>query len=311
MKTLANLEGELKSWAILEERLGDAMELAELNDESLEEDLQKEVLALQEEIEKREFDAMLSGEYDRGDALLAIHAGAGGNDAQDWAEMLQRMYLRWAEKRGFKTETLDLTAGEEAGIKSTTISISGLYAYGYLRSEKGVHRLVRISPFDSSNRRHTSFVLVEILPQVDDDNDINISPNDLRIDTFRSGGAGGQSVQKNDTAVRITHIPTGIVASCQNERSQTQNREMALKVLKGRLVALKQQERKGKIEELRGEYQKAEWGSQIRSYVLHPYHMVKDHRTEFEMGNTEAVLNGDLDPFIESYLRMTLGDKAP
>ena len=309
MKTLANLEGELKSWAILEERLGDAMELAEMGDESIEDDLQKEVLALQEEIGKREFDAMLAGEYDRGDALLAIHAGAGGNDAQDWAEMLQRMYLRWAEKRGYKTETLDLTPGEEAGIKSTTISISGLYAYGYLRSEKGVHRLVRISPFDSSNRRHTSFVLVEILPHVDDDHDININPNDLRIDTFRSGGAGGQSVQKNDTAVRITHLPTGIVASCQNERSQTQNREMALKVLKGRLVALKQQERKGKIDELRGEYQKAEWGSQIRSYVLHPYQMVKDHRTEFEMGNTEAVLNGDLDPFIENYLRMTLGEK--
>jgi len=309
MKTLANLEGELKSWAILEERLRDAMELTEMGDESLENDLQKEVLALQEEIEKREFDAMLSGEYDRGDALLAIHAGAGGNDAQDWAEMLQRMYLRWGEKRGFKTETLDLTPGEEAGIKSTTISVSGLYAYGYLRSEKGVHRLVRISPFDSSNRRHTSFVLVEILPQVDDDNDINLNPTDLRIDTFRSGGAGGQSVQKNDTAVRITHLPTGIVASCQNERSQTQNREMALKVLKGRLVALKQQERKGKIEELRGEYQKAEWGSQIRSYVLHPYQMVKDHRTDFEVGNTEAVLNGDLDPFIENYLRMTLGEK--
>ncbi len=309
MKTLSNLEGELKSWAILEDRLKDALELAELSDESLEDDLQKEVLALQEEIEKREFDAMLSGEYDRGNALLAIHAGAGGNDAQDWAEMLQRMYLRWAEKRGYKTETLDLTPGEEAGLKSTTISISGLYAYGYLRSEKGVHRLVRISPFDSSNRRHTSFVLVEILPQVEDDQDININPSDLRIDTFRSGGAGGQSVQKNDTAVRITHLPTGIVASCQNERSQTQNREMAIKVLKGRLVALKQQERKGKIEELRGEYQKAEWGSQIRSYVLHPYHMIKDHRTEFEMGNTEAVLNGELDPFIESYLRTTVGEK--
>lgn len=224
--------------------------------------------------------------------------------------MLQRMYLRWAEQRGFETETLDLTPGEEAGIKSTTIAVNGLYAYGYLRSEKGVHRLVRISPFDSSNRRHTSFVLVEILPQVEDDESIKINPNDLRIDTFRSAGAGGQSVQKNDTAVRITHLPTGIVASCQNERSQTQNREMAMKVLKGRLLALKQQERKEKIEELRGEYQKAEWGSQIRSYVLHPYHMVKDHRTDFEVGNTEAVLDGDLDPFIESYLRKTLGDKT-
>jgi len=310
MKTLSVLENELAAWAKLENRLADARELVELNDPDLEEDLTKEIQALQQEIEKREFDAMLSGEYDRGDALLAIHAGAGGNDAQDWAEMVQRMYLRWAEKRGFDAETLDLTPGEEAGIKSTTISISGLYAYGYLRSEKGVHRLVRISPFDSSNRRHTSFILVEILPQVEDDESIKINPNDLRIDTFRSAGAGGQSVQKNDTAVRITHIPTGIVASCQNERSQTQNREMAMKVLKGRLLALQQQERKEKIEELRGEYQKAEWGSQIRSYVLHPYHMVKDHRTDFEMGNTEAVLDGELDPFIESYLRFTLGDKA-
>ncbi len=311
MKTLSALENELKGWAILENRLADAKELIELSDPSLEEDLTKEIIALQGEIEKREFDAMLAGEYDRGDALLAIHAGAGGNDAQDWAEMVQRMYLRWAEKRGFETETLDLTPGEEAGIKSATISIQGLYAFGYLRSEKGVHRLVRISPFDSSNRRHTSFIMVEILPLVEDDESIKINPNDLRIDTFRSGGAGGQSVQKNDTAVRITHIPTGIVASCQNERSQTQNREMAMKVLRGRLLALKQQERKEKIEELRGEYQKAEWGSQIRSYVLHPYHMVKDHRTDFEMGNTEAVLDGDLDPFIESYLRMTLGDKTP
>jgi peptide chain release factor 2 len=310
MKTLSALESELENWANLESRLADAQELVELGDAALEEELKVEIKALQQEIGKREFDDMLSGKYDRGDALLAIHAGAGGNDAQDWAEMVQRMYLRWAEQRGFETETLDLTPGEEAGIKSTTIAINGLYAYGYLRSEKGVHRLVRISPFDSSNRRHTSFVLVEILPQVEDDDSIKINPNDLRIDTFRSAGAGGQSVQKNDTAVRITHVPTGIVASCQNERSQTQNREMALKVLKGRLLALKQQERKEKIEELRGEYQKAEWGSQIRSYVLHPYHMVKDHRTEFEMGNTEAVLDGDLDPFIESYLRLTLGDKA-
>jgi peptide chain release factor 2 len=310
MKSLSDLEAELRGWEELEGRLNDALELAEIDDENLQEELQSEVAALQKEIGKREFDAMLSGDYDRGDAILAIHAGAGGNDAQDWAEMLQRMYLRWAEKRGFETETLDLTPGEEAGIKSTTISISGLYAYGYLRSEKGVHRLVRISPFDSSNRRHTSFVLVEIMPQVVDDQEIEINPNDLRIDTFRSAGAGGQSVQKNDTAVRITHIPTGVVASCQNERSQTQNREMALKVLKARLLAIKQQERKDKIDELRGDYQKAEWGSQIRSYVLHPYHMVKDHRTDFEMGNTDAVLDGELDPFIENYLRQTLGDQT-
>ena len=309
MKSLASLEEEIKGWNQLEERLNYALELAELGDITLDEDLKIEVETIQAEIEKREFNAMLSGEYDQGDALLAIHAGAGGNDAQDWAEMVQRMYLRWAEKRGFETETLDITAGEEAGIKSTTISIQGSYSYGYLRSEKGVHRLVRISPFDSSSRRHTSFVLVEILPQVEDDSTISINPNDLRIDTFRSAGAGGQSVQKNDTAVRITHLPTGIVASCQNERSQTQNREMAMKVLKGRLLDLKHREQKEKIEELRGEYQKAEWGSQIRSYVLHPYQMVKDHRTEFEVGNTEAVLDGDLDPFIESYLRKTLGNK--
>ncbi len=309
MKTLSALEEEIKGWTALEQQLKDALELAVLEDENLQEELKAEVEIIQAEIEKREFNAMLSGEYDRGDALLAIHAGAGGNDAQDWAEMVQRMYLRWAEKRGFETETIDLTPGEEAGIKSTTISISGPYAFGYLKSEKGVHRLVRISPFDSSNRRHTSFILVEILPQVEDDSSIKINPNDLRIDTFRSGGAGGQSVQKNDTAVRITHIPTGIVASCQNERSQTQNREMAMRVLIARLAELKLRIRKEKIEELRGEYQKAEWGSQIRSYVLHPYQMVKDHRTNFETSNTEAVLDGDLDPFIESYLRTTLGEK--
>jgi len=309
MKTLSALENEIKGWETLEQQLKDAQELADLNDENIQEELKAEVELIRAEIGKREFDAMLSGTYDQGNAILAIHAGAGGNDAQDWAEMVQRMYLRWAEKRGFETNTIDLTPGEEAGIKSTTISISGSYAYGYLRSEKGVHRLVRISPFDSSNRRHTSFILVEILPQVEDDSSITINSNDLRIDTFRSAGAGGQSVQKNDTAVRITHIPTGIVASCQNERSQTQNREMAMRVLKARLAELKQQKRKEKIEELRGEYQKAEWGSQIRSYVLHPYQMVKDHRTNFEDGNTEAVLDGNLDPFIESYLRMTLGDK--
>jgi peptide chain release factor 2 len=307
MKNLSALEEEIKGWNSLEQRLKDALELTDLGDESLKDELKKEVTSLQEEIERREFNAMLSGEYDQGDALLAIHAGAGGNDAQDWAEMVQRMYLRWAEKRGFETDILDLTPGEEAGIKSTTISIRGPYAYGYLRAEKGVHRLVRISPFDSSSRRHTSFILVEVLPQVEDEGVISLNPNDLRIDTFRSAGAGGQSVQKNDTAVRITHLPTGIVASCQNERSQTQNREMAMKVLMGRLLDLKQREQKEKIEELRGEYQKAEWGSQIRSYVLHPYHLVKDHRTEFEVGSTEGVLNGNLDPFIESYLRMTLG----
>ena len=299
MKTLANLEGELKSWATLEERLEDAMELAEMGDESIEDDLQKEVLALQEEIEKREFDAMLAGEYDRGDALLAIHAGAGGNDAQDWAEMLQRMYLRWAEKRGYKAETLDLTPGEEAGIKSTTISINGLYAYGYLRSEKGVHRLVRISPFDSSNRRHTSFVLVEILPQVDDDQDININPNDLRIDTFRSGGAGGQSVQKNSTAVRLTHLPTGIVVQCQDERSQLQNRLRAMGILRARLYEMEESKRQTEIDADR----KSQVGSGDRSEKIRTYNFpqsrVTDHRINISSYNITGVMDGDIYQFIE------------
>lgn len=308
MKSLSDLEEEIEGWNQLRNRIADTLELARMEDPSIQKELEGEVQAIQKEIERREFKAMLSGEYDKGDALLAIHAGAGGNDAQDWVSMLQRMYLRWAEDRGFETDIVDFTPGEEAGIKSTTIAVNGDFAYGYLRPEKGVHRLVRISPFDSSNRRHTSFAMVEVLPQIKDEATVNINPNDLRIDTFRSAGAGGQSVQKNDTAVRITHEPTGIVASCQNERSQSQNREMAMRVLRGRLLELKQEKRKEKIEELRGEYQKAEWGSQIRSYVLHPYQMVKDHRTNHEEGNTEAVLDGEIDPFIETYLREHVGD---
>ena len=247
---------------------------------------------------------MLSGPYDHDDAILAIHAGAGGTDSQDWAEMLQRMYLRWAESRGFDTEILDLTAGEEAGIKSVTIAVSGKYAFGYLRSEKGVHRLVRLSPFDAAHRRHTSFALIEALPQVTmDEADIEINPGDIKLDVFRSSGAGGQNVQKNSTAVRITHIPTGIVVTCQNERSQTQNREFAMRILRARLLELKQAEKEEERAILRGEYTKAEWGSQIRSYVLHPYQMVKDHRTDHETGNTQAVLDGELDSFMEAYLR--------
>jgi len=308
MRTLSALEDEIENWDKLTRRIKDTLELAEMDDPELREELEGEVREIGREVEQREFKAMLSGEYDQGDALLAIHAGAGGNDAQDWAEILQRMYLRWAEDHQYDTEVIDFTPGEEAGIKSATIAVNGPYAYGYLRSEKGVHRLVRISPFDSSNRRHTSFAMIEVLPQVEDEMEVDINPNDLRIDTFRSAGAGGQSVQKNDTAVRITHEPTGIVASCQNERSQTQNREMALRVLKARLLELKREKRKEKIDELRGEYQKAEWGSQIRSYVLHPYRMVKDHRTNHEEGNTEAVLDGELDPFIEAYLREQVGE---
>jgi peptide chain release factor 2 len=308
MRTLSALEDEVEGWDKLTRRIKDTLELAEMDDPDLREELEGEVQQIGREVEEREFKAMLSGEYDQGDALLAIHAGAGGNDAQDWAEILQRMYLRWAEDHQYDTEVIDFTPGEEAGLKSATIAVNGPYAYGYLRSEKGVHRLVRISPFDSSNRRHTSFAMIEVLPQVEDEMEVDINPNDLRIDTFRSAGAGGQSVQKNDTAVRITHEPTGIVASCQNERSQTQNREMALRVLKARLLELKREKRKEKIDELRGEYQKAEWGSQIRSYVLHPYRMVKDHRTNHEEGNTEAVLDGELDPFIEAYLREQVGE---
>ncbi len=308
MKELSGLQESINSWHKLQNRLADALELSELGDDSLYEDLATETDAIEKEVEQREFRAMLSGEYDKGNALLAIHAGAGGTDSQDWAEMLQRMYLRWIERSGYKAEIVDFTPGEEAGIKSVTIAVDGRYAYGYLRSEKGVHRLVRISPFDSNSRRHTSFALIEVLPQVDDDVDLEINPNDIKIDTFKSGGAGGQSVQKNDTAVRITHLPTGIVASCQNERSQGQNREMAMKVLKARLLEVKEKEKAEKIDELRGEYTKAEWGSQIRSYVLHPYKMVKDHRTNHEAGNAEGVLDGDLDGFIEAYLRENVGE---
>ncbi len=249
---------------------------------------------------------MLSGKYDHDSAILAIHAGAGGTDSQDWAAMLERMYLRWAEQQGYHAEILDITEGEEAGIKSVTISVDGEYAFGYLRSEKGVHRLVRLSPFDAAHRRHTSFALVEVLPQVAmDDAEIEIDASDIRLDVFRSSGAGGQNVQKNATAVRITHIPTGIVVTCQNERSQTQNREFAMRILRARLLELRQAEKEEERAVLRGEYTKAEWGSQIRSYVLHPYQMVKDHRTEHETGNTQAVLDGALNEFMEAYLRQT------
>ncbi len=304
MKTISALREEVSSWRGLEHHIRDLDELARLGDESLRADLESEVDALETELDRRSFKAMLSGKYDHDAAILAIHAGAGGTDSQDWAAMLERMYLRWCEKRGFNTDILDITSGEEAGIKSITISVNGDYAYGYLRSEKGVHRLVRLSPFDAAHRRHTSFALVEVLPQVAlDEADIEINPSDLKMDVFRSSGAGGQNVQKNATAVRLTHIPTGIVVTCQNERSQLQNRENAMKVLRARLVELKQAEKEQEIAVLKGEFTKAEWGSQIRSYVLHPYQMVKDHRNEHETGNAQAVLDGELDPFMEAYLR--------
>ena len=304
MKQYTNIKNEVDSWQVFSRRLHDALELAQMDDESLRGELETEIAVIEEELEKRSFTAMLSGKYDQDSAILAIHAGAGGTDSQDWAAMLERMYLRWAERRGFETEIFDYSEGEEAGIKSVTIGIDGEYAFGYLRSEKGVHRLVRLSPFDAAHRRHTSFALVEILPQVAmDDADIEIDPSDIKMDVYRSSGAGGQNVQKNATAVRLTHIPTGIVVTCQNERSQTQNREFAMKILRGRLLELKQAEREEERAVLRGEYTKAEWGSQIRSYVLHPYQMVKDHRTDHETGNTQAVLDGDLDEFMETFLR--------
>ena len=303
MKELSELREETESWENFSKKVDDLYELAELDDESLRQDIEPEIEAISQELDQRELSTLLSGPYDRGNALLAIHAGAGGTDSQDWAGILQRMYLRWCEQNNYEAEILDLTEGEEAGIKSVTIAVNGRYAYGYLKSEKGVHRLVRLSPFDAAHRRHTSFAQVEVLPEIEDDQEIVISADDVRIDIFKSSGAGGQNVQKNATAIRLTHLPTGIIVTCQNERSQMQNRENAFRVLRARLAAIRQEEQEKQRAELRGEYQKAEWGSQIRSYVLHPYQMVKDHRTDFEVGNAQSVLDGKLDGFIESYLR--------
>jgi peptide chain release factor 2 len=306
MKKISELRDEIEPVRSLQRRAQDALELSEMDDESLRGELEPEVRAIEAEAVRRELSALLSGPYDKGNALLTINAGAGGTDSQDWAAMLERMYLRWAERRGFEAEVLDRNEGEEAGIKTVTIAINGRYAYGYMRTEKGTHRLVRLSPFNADHKRQTSFAQVEVLPDMSDldsDTDIQIDPDDLRIDIYRSSSAGGQNVQKNATAVRLTHLPTGIVVSCQNERSQMQNRENAMRVLRARLLEMKREEQEKQLADLRGEYVKAEWGSQIRSYVLHPYKMVKDHRTEFETGNTQAVLDGEIDGFMEAYLR--------
>jgi len=304
MKKIADLRDDLDFWNSLERKCLDAIELAQIGDNSIRNELEIECEKIESDLDQLELKVLLSGSYDKGNALLSINAGAGGTDAQDWAAMLQRMYLRYAEDMGYTSEILNLSEGEEAGIKSTTILISGKYAYGYLRTEKGVHRLVRLSPFDAAHRRHTSFAQVEVLPEVTaEDPEISIDPDDLQIDVFKSAGAGGQNVQKNATAVRITHKPTGIIVSCQNERSQVQNKENALKVLRGRLYTLKLEEQEARIEKLKGEYKKAEWGNQIRSYVIHPYQMVKDHRTELEKGNTQAVLDGNIQDFIEAFLK--------
>jgi len=258
---------------------------------------------MKEKVEEMTLETLLSGEYDKNNAILTIHAGAGGTEAQDWAQMLLRMFTRWSERRGYSLETVDFLPGDEAGVKSVTIIIGGLNAYGYLKSEKGVHRLVRISPFDASGRRHTSFASVEVMPEIDDDTEIKVNPEDIRVDTFRASGAGGQHINKTDSAIRITHIPTGIVVSCQNERSQHKNRDTAMKMLIGKLVEIKEREHKEKIDDIKGEHKEIAWGSQIRSYVFQPYTMVKDHRTGFEVGNIGSVMDGDLDGFINEYLK--------
>lgn len=306
MQRLSDLRDELEPWVALEHQVADALELATLGDESLTEELQREAEEVENRLEKLEFRLLFSGPYDRNDAFLAIHAGAGGTDAQDFAEMLLRMYLRWAESRGYQTDLVDRLYGEEAGIKRATVAVSGPYAYGYLRAERGVHRLVRLSPFDAAHRRHTSFVLVEVWPDLPEAASIQIHPDDLKIETFRSSSAGGQHMQKNETAVRITHLPTGIVVTCQNERSQTQNRETALRVLRARLMEMEEEKRQRELAEIKGKHVEAAWGNQIRSYILHPYQLVKDHRTGYETGNTQAVLDGKLDAFMEAYLKSAL-----
>lgn len=276
---------------------------SEEEQESFLQDISSSLKEIAQRIEEEKLSALLSGEFDQNNAILSFHAGAGGTEAQDWVQMLYRMYARWSERHHFKVKVLDYLAGEEAGIKSASILITGTNAYGFLKSEHGVHRLVRISPFDASGRRQTSFASLEVMPEIDDDYDIEINPADLKIDTYRSGGAGGQHVNKTESAIRITHIPTGVIVACQNERSQHQNREVAMKMLKSKLVKIKEREHLKRIEDIKGEQQQIGWGSQIRSYVFMPYTLVKDHRTNCESGNINAVMDGDLDPFINAYLK--------
>jgi peptide chain release factor 2 len=310
MQELSVLRNQVDEWGAFRQRVADAVDLLALteDDPDLVVELETEATALEAELEQREFALALAGPYDTGSAIFSIHAGAGGTEAQDWAQMLLRMYLRWAERHHYTTRITDMTEGEEAGIKSTTVEVDGPYAYGYLKAERGTHRLVRLSPFDSANRRHTSFAKVEVLPVIDEDIDIQVDPKDIEIEYYLSSGAGGQNVQKNQTAVRIRHLPTGMIVTSQNERSQTQNREMALRVLRGKLYEIEQ----GRIEAekaiLKGQVVDANFGSQIRSYVLHPYQLVKDLRTDVETGNTQAVLDGDLDPFIQAWLKEKLSD---
>ena len=306
---IKNIKNKVNEYQKIEGEIQNLKELTELTniepDEEIAKDIIKSTKTLEQEIEKLEIATLLSGKYDVNNAIVTIHPGAGGTESQDWAEMLYRMYTRWADKNGYKVTELDYLEGEEAGIKSVTFEIIGEYAYGYMKGEMGVHRLVRISPFDSGGRRHTSFASVEVLPEITDDIEIDINPDDLRVDTYRASGAGGQHINKTSSAVRITHIPTNIVVACQSERSQIQNRETAMKMLKSKLLDLKEKEHKEKIEDLKGEQREIAWGSQIRSYVFCPYTMVKDHRTNYEVGNVEAVMDGKIDDFMESYLKFS------
>lgn len=304
-KEAKGLKDKLEKQESLELRVEDIDVLAELmeedDDESAEEII-NEIKSLEKEVEEYRIQILLSGEYDKNDVILTLHTGVGGSDANDWTEMLLRMYTRWCEKKGFKVETVDMLAGDEAGIKSVTLKVKGDYAYGYLKAEKGIHRLVRISPFNSNGKRQTSFASLEVLPELTKNQDIEIKPDDLKIDTFRASGAGGQHVNKTESAIRITHIKTGIVVQCQNERSQYANKDTAMAMLKSKLIELKDRAHKEKIEDLTGELKDMGWGSQIRSYVFHPYNLVKDHRTNEETGNLSAVMNGEIDNFITAYL---------
>lgn len=307
LQKTANYKSQVEKYDKLVELYEDTETMLEMameeNDESLLEEITESYDKLEVELQNQKLATLLTGEYDKNNAILTFHAGAGGTEAQDWVEMLYRMYTKWSDRHGFKYKILDYLDGDEAGIKSASILIEGLNAYGYLQSEAGVHRLVRISPFDSSGRRHTSFASLEVMPEIDDDMEIEIDESDLRVDTYRASGAGGQHINKTDSAVRITHIPTGIVVACQNERSQHQNRDVAMKMLKSKLLEIKEREHLEKIEDIKGDQKEIAWGSQIRSYVFMPYTLVKDHRTGFESGNVGAVMDGDLDGFINAYLK--------
>lgn len=307
LSEIKSLKNKCLKYRNLEAEINNTIELIELlkmeYDEDLSLEMVKDIKKIDKDLERFEIETLLSGKYDKNNAILTIHPGAGGTEAQDWAEMLYRMYTRWANKSGYKVEELDYLEGDEAGLKSVTFEVTGENAYGYLKGEMGVHRLVRISPFDSGGRRHTSFASLEVLPEITDDVDLYINPDDIKMDVFRASGAGGQHINKTSSAVRLTHIPTGIITSCQTQRSQLQNREYAMKMLKSKLLDLKEREHKETIDELKGIQREIAWGSQIRSYVFCPYTLVKDHRTSYEVGNVQSVMDGDLDGFIENYLK--------